>query len=111
MKAMHSLLGKTLGRTLAVFLSTVFLAGTTFAAETCTAANDLDAQTRASMDKTAHSVFNMAARGDVFNLKNNAVPSLANSFGGVEQAITDNKANLAGAQPTMRGLWFLDASD
>ena len=53
----------------------------------------------------------MAARGDVFRLKENAIPSLANSFGGVEQAVTDNKPNMEGAQPTVRGVYFLDASN
>ncbi|ABF39783.1 hypothetical protein Acid345_0778 [Candidatus Koribacter versatilis Ellin345] len=100
-----------IGKSLAVFLASFFLVGGAMAAETCTSANDLDAQTRASMEKTAHSVFNMAARGDVFNLKTNAVPSLASSFGGVEQAVSDSKANLGGVQPTIRNLYFLDASD
>jgi hypothetical protein len=80
-------------------------------AETCTAGPDLDPQTRGSLETTARSVFNMSARGDLFHLKQNAAPVLANSFGGVEQAITDNKANLAGAQPTLRGVYLLDATN
>ena len=106
MKAMQSFLGKSLS-----FLCIlVFAASAALAAETCTTGTDLDDQTRASMEKTAHSVYNMAARGDFFNLKTNAVPSLANSFGGVEQAVTDNKANLENGNPTIRGVYFLDAS-
>lgn len=86
------------------------LAAPAVASETCTAGPDLDAQTRGSLETTARSVYSMSARGDVFHLKQNAAPVLANSFGGVEQAITDNKANLSGAQATLRGVYLLDAS-
>jgi hypothetical protein len=80
-------------------------------AETCTAGPDLDPTTRGSLETTARSVYNMAAKGNVYGLKQNAVSSLASSFGGVEQAVIDNKTKLADGTPTLRGVYFLDASE
>jgi hypothetical protein len=107
MKAMHSILN--LRNLLALSFAAVLFAAPALA-ESCTGGNDLDPQTRASLETTARSVYNMAAKGNVYGLKQNAMPSLASSFGAVEQAVIDNKANLADGQPTLRGVYFLDAS-
>lgn len=107
MKAMHTTVKFSI---LLVLSSLALLLAAPALAETCTGGSDLDAQTRASLETTARSVYNMAAQGNVYGLKVNAVPSLANSFGAVEQAVIDNKTHLAESQPTLRGVYFLDAS-
>jgi hypothetical protein len=107
MKAMQSMLKL---RNFLTLSFTALLFAAPVLAETCTGGSDLDPQTRASLETTARSVYNMAAKGNVYGLKQNSVASLANSFGGVEQVVIDNKANLASSQPTLRGTYFLDAS-
>ena len=79
-------------------------------AESCSTGADLDAQTRSSLETTARSVYGMAAKGDVFGLKSNSVPSLANNFASIEQAVVDNKASLGEGQGTLRAVYLLDAS-
>ena len=44
----------------------------------------------------------MAVRGDSTILQQNAIPSVASNFAGIEAAIKENHANWAGAQPTPR---------
>jgi hypothetical protein len=78
--------------------------------ETCSSPSELDDQTKASLETTARSVYNMAAKGNVYGLRQNAVASLAGSFGGVEQAVTDNKQYLSESEPSIRGVYLLDAS-
>jgi hypothetical protein len=51
----------------------------------------------------------MAVRGDSTILQQNAIPSVASNFAGIEAAIKENHANWAGAQPTPRPVWLLQA--
>jgi hypothetical protein len=69
----------------------------------------MDEASRNALAGTAKRYFDMAARGDVAGLKQNAIPSLASSFGGVETAVKDNQANFAGAQATARSPFLLKA--
>ena len=79
-------------------------------AEDCYTGNDIDPTTKAALERTAGQYFDMAARGDFASLKQSAIPGLASNFGSVESAISDNKANLQGAQATIRSLFLLRAS-
>lgn len=99
-----------LGNSVLYLCLAALLAAPAFA-QSCEGGNDLDAQTRGSLQTTAHSVYDMAAKGDVFNLKQNSIPSLANNFAGVERAVVDNKASLSESQPNLVGVYFLDASN
>ncbi|PYX87987.1 MAG: hypothetical protein DMG68_09940, partial [Acidobacteria bacterium] len=78
-------------------------------AQSCLSANDMDASTRSALTATAQRYFDMAAKGDVFNLKLNSIPSLASNFTGIETAVIDNKAAFAGAQATPRPPFLLQA--
>jgi hypothetical protein len=79
------------------------------AAQTCQSAADMDASTRSAIEATAKRYFEMAAHGDTASLKQNAISSLAGSFGGVETAVKDSQAALTGAQATVRPPFLLDA--
>jgi hypothetical protein len=70
---------------------------------------DMDTPTKAALENTARRFFDMTARGDAFSLKQNAIPSLASNFRGVEAAIIQDKENFAAAQATVRGSYLLDA--
>lgn len=77
--------------------------------QSCQAANDMDPATRSALTNTAQRYFDMAAKGDVFNLKQNSIPSLASNFTAVETAVIDNKAAFAGAQASPRPPFLLQA--
>ncbi len=77
-------------------------------AEECKMGSDLDAGTRSALESTAQRYFQMAASGDISNLKQNSIPEVAGNFGGIESVINDNKANF-GTSSTVRGTYELDA--
>jgi hypothetical protein len=75
--------------------------------QTCLTADDMDQPTRTALENTAKRYFDMAMRGDAASLKQNAIPSLANSFSGVEDALKENQPDLLGAQPSVRPPFLL----
>ena len=75
--------------------------------QTCYTASDMDEPTRAALESTAKRYFEMAARGDAAALKQNAIPSLASDFSGIETAVKDNQPDLTGAQVTPRPPFLL----
>src|SRR5581483_7403620 len=74
----------------------------TAVAQTCLTASEMDAAPRAALETTGKRLFDMAAKGDVFNLKQSAIPSLASNFGGIETAVIENKEAFSGAQAAVR---------
>ncbi len=78
-------------------------------AETCEAGGDMDAATRSALESTARRYFDMAARGDTASLRQNAIPSVATNFSGIETAVKDNQSNFAGAPATPRPPFLLQA--
>jgi len=71
-------------------------------AQTCYTAGDIDQPTRTAMESSAKRYFDMASRGDAAALKQNAIPSLASDFSGIESAVKENQADLAGGQAAPR---------
>lgn len=76
-------------------------------AQTCSTASDMDAGTRTALESTGKRLFDMASKGDVFNLKQSAIPSLAASFAGIETAVIENKDAFSGATATVRPPYLL----
>lgn len=76
----------------------------------CTEGKDLDAQTRSAIESAATQYFNMASHGDTSGLQQNAIAGVAQNFNGIAGAVRDNQASIQGAQPTIRSVFFLDAS-
>src|ERR1041384_5950996 len=71
-------------------------------AQTCVTADEMDAATKSALTSTAQRYFGMVGQGDVASLRQNAIASLASNFGGIEAAVTENKANLLGVSPVAR---------
>jgi hypothetical protein len=93
-----------------ILLATIALAFALRApAQECQTASDMDAATKGAIEKTALQFFDYAKNGNVGALRQNAIPSLASSFGGVESAVGGNKDNFAGAQATIRKEYVLNA--
>jgi hypothetical protein len=79
-------------------------------AQSCQTASEIDAANKTSIQSTAQRYFDMAAEGDAASLRQNAIPSLASDFAGIEGTIKENQPNLAGAQATIKSFFMLDAS-
>lgn len=78
-------------------------------AQTCLTTSDMDEATRSALVTTAQRFDDMAARGDAASLRQNAIPSLAANFSGIENAVHDNQANLAGTHASPRPPFMLKA--
>ncbi len=78
-------------------------------AQTCLTTADMDEASRSVLVATAKRFFDMAARGDTASLRENAITSLATYFSGIENAVRENQANLAGTLPVARPPFFLKA--
>ncbi|HKV81269.1 MAG TPA: hypothetical protein VJP02_24190 [Candidatus Sulfotelmatobacter sp.] len=78
-------------------------------AQTCLTAAEMDAATRSALQSAATRYFDMIQRGDSASLKQNAIPSLASNFAGIEETIKENQPNLAGAHATPRPPFVLKA--
>ena len=79
-------------------------------AETCSSASEMDEPARSALERTARQFFDYAAKGDVFDLKQSAIASLASNFGNIEGVVVDQRSTYAGAQPTVRASYLLEAS-
>jgi hypothetical protein len=91
---------------LSVFLLWLSVAG----AQVCQPSGDMDEATRSSITAAAQKYFDMAAKGDAASLRQNAIPSLASDFAGIEGVLKENQPNLTGAVPTIKSSFLLDGS-
>jgi hypothetical protein len=108
------LMRKPLRRLHSAFLIPIFalLAAAPQAAhsQTCQASSELDDAVRTPIQVAGQRYFDMASKGDAASLKQNAIPSLASDFLGIETLVKDRQPDLNGAQATMKNLFLLDAS-
>jgi hypothetical protein len=77
--------------------------------QTCLSSDDMDASTRTALQTVASKYFDLAAKGNVAALRQDAIPSVASDFGGIEAAVKDHQENFAGAQATARPPFLLTA--
>jgi hypothetical protein len=89
-----------------IFIFTVALSGRALG-QACFTVDELDPGVKSALETTANNYFGMITRGDTAALRQNAIPSLASSFNGIEELINDNKTNLAGATATARPPYLL----
>lgn len=78
-------------------------------AQTCLSSPDMDASIRSGLEAATKRYFDMSARGDTAALKQSAIPSIAENFAGVENAVKQNQANFSGASGTVRPPFYLNA--
>ncbi len=77
--------------------------------ETCSTATDMEAGTRQALEQAARQYFAEVAQGNSAALRQNAIASVAANFSGIESAVKEHAAALAGAQPSVRSSFLLDA--
>lgn len=95
---------------LALFFAAIVTVGPpAWAQEACLTASDMGPNAVSTLENTAKRFFQMAAQGDSASLQQNAIPGLASSFGGVEAAVNDHKADFSGAQSAVRPPYVLEA--
>jgi hypothetical protein len=88
---------------------TLLCFGTGARGQTCQTAGDIDAPIRAAVETTAKRYFEMVAHGQSTSLQQNAIPSLASSFGGVEGLIKENQPTLSSTTASVRTPFLLTA--
>jgi hypothetical protein len=69
----------------------------------------MDEAVQSSIAAAGQRYLNMAAKGDAAALRQNAIPSLASDFSGIESSIKDHQADLAGAQASVKSVFLLNA--
>jgi hypothetical protein len=77
--------------------------------QTCLTASDMTEANATALVTTGTRFYDIAARGDAAALRQNAIASLASNFSGIENAVKENQANLAGARPMARPTFLLKA--
>jgi len=78
-------------------------------AQSCSPGSELEVAVKSALEGAALEMFAYAARGDSEALRARAIPSLASDFGGIASAVSDHQGNLAGAQPSVRVSYLLEA--
>jgi hypothetical protein len=78
-------------------------------AQTCLSGDDIEPSAKSVLETTSRKYFDLVAKGDVGSLRQNAIPSVAADFSGIETAVRDNQANFAGATATVRAAYALQA--
>jgi hypothetical protein len=79
-------------------------------AQSCQTSAELEYATQTAIATTTQKHFAMAASGDVASLRQNAIPSLAADFSGIEATVKEHQPDLTGAQGSVKASFLLDAS-
>ncbi|MGC1645032.1 MAG: hypothetical protein WA741_04325 [Candidatus Sulfotelmatobacter sp.] len=79
-------------------------------AQSCQTSSDLEEAPKAAITAAGQRFFDMAAKGDIASLRQNAIPSLAADFSGIETTVKDHQPDLAGAQGTVKSVFLLDGT-
>ena len=78
-------------------------------AQSCQTSSDLDDATHTSITTVGQRYYDMATKGDVASLRQNAIASLAADFSSIEVTVKDHQADLSGAQATVKSVFLLQA--
>ncbi len=79
-------------------------------AQSCQTSSDLEAAPRAAIAAAGQHFFDMAVKGDVAWLRQNAIPSLAADFSGIETTVKDHQQDLAGVPGIVKTIFLLDGT-
>lgn len=90
-----------------VSLLALLLSSLTARSETCQTASDMDAATNTALTTTGSRYFDMVVRGDAASLRQNAIPSVASDFTGIEATVKDHQQALAGSRGAARPAFVL----
>ncbi len=77
--------------------------------QSCQTTTELDDATRSTITAAGRRYFDLAAKGDVTSLRQNAIPSLAAAFDRAEGVIKAHQPDFAGAQANVKSIFLLEA--
>src|SRR5258707_2058852 len=80
---------------------TLLAVATSAHGQTCLSSDDMDAATRTELQAVARKYFDLAAKGEVATLRQNAIPSVASDFGGIQAGVNGHQETLASAQGSL----------
>ncbi|HEY6338644.1 MAG TPA: hypothetical protein VIW68_09145 [Candidatus Sulfotelmatobacter sp.] len=78
-------------------------------AVSCKASGDMDEATHAAIISAGQRYFDMAAHGDLANLRQNAAPRAISDFADIEAAVNNDRSEIAGSRGTARPPFLLEA--
>jgi len=78
-------------------------------AQNCQTSSDLDEATRTAIKTAGERYFDLAAKGDLVSLRQNAIASLASDFSSIEATVKDHQPDLASAEATVKSVFLLQA--
>ena len=93
-----------------IALSVLAFAPLSAYAQSCQTSSDLEDAPRAAITAAGQRYFDMVVKGDVASLRQNAIPSLAADFSGMEGTVKDHQQDLAAVQGTVKGVFLLDGT-
>lgn len=76
--------------------------------QSCQTSSELDDASRATLTSAGLRYFDLAAKGDVASLRQNAISSLAADFSGIETTIKNHQQDFAGAQKSVKSVFLLE---
>jgi hypothetical protein len=101
--------GRALSRASLIVLALILCSGVSVVAETCATASDMNDAARSALVSSALHDFDLLAKGDASGIRQNAIPSLAADFSGIEAMVKDNQTALAGSKASTRPPFLLEA--
>jgi hypothetical protein len=99
---------RSLGAAFWIALGVLAIAPMNVRAQSCQTSGDLEDAVRAGITAAGQRYFDMATKADVAALRQNAIPSLASDFSGIETTVKDHQQDLAGAQGTVKSVFMLE---
>lgn len=98
------------GGTLCIALSILAFLPVHARAQSCQTGEDLEGAARAGITAAGQRYFDLVSKADVATLRQNAIPSLASDFSGIETTVKDHQQDLAGAQGTVKSVFMLETA-
>jgi len=77
--------------------------------QSCQTSSELDDAARAALTSAGKRYFDLAAKGDAASLRQNAIPSLAADFSGIETTVKNHQQDFAGVQGSVKSVFMLES--
>jgi hypothetical protein len=76
--------------------------------QSCKTSSELDDASRAALTSAGKRYFDLATKGDVASLRQNAIPSLAADFSGIETTVKNHQQDFTGVQGIVKSVFVLE---
>jgi hypothetical protein len=93
---------------LCIILGALVLSPGSAHSQSCQTSIEIQDTSRAAITSAGQRYFDLAAKGDVASLRQNAIPSLAADFSGIETTVKNHQQDFAGAQGSVKSLFLLE---